>query len=233
MIDTLKKIFEIDSEELRLKKWIVPHKELYEKIKIKFDNETAELNTLLEKKNVLDKELRLLEDDITLLSELRKKEEKKLEVITSVKVAKAAETELLSISDKKNAIEEQMLEIMEKTEELEHTLHEKKLEVEKLGTEKKEAEDKLAEGEKNLSERYSKLDTEREELLSRLPIELSRRYKGIIESGIVPAIAIFKEDACQGCRVKLKQNMIAHLKANGHSTCDHCKRILISPFLTN
>jgi len=34
MIDTLKKIFEIDSEELRLKKWIVPHKELYEKIKI-------------------------------------------------------------------------------------------------------------------------------------------------------------------------------------------------------
>lgn len=227
MIEILRKIAEIDEEINKLENWLKPQIEIHSRLNSKLKDAEAELRVIEEKRKIKEREIRGLEDEITILDERRAKEAKKLEQITSVKAAKAGEAELFAIAAKKTGIEDKMLGLMEELEEIQNLEKSNREALSAIQKEEESARITALEGENNTAIRIDIFKKQKEEILIDLKPEIRKKYEALIESGIIPAIAFCDENVCLECTAKIKPNVLAHIKAAQPAFCDHCRRILI------
>jgi uncharacterized protein len=176
------------------------------------------------------REQRRLEQDVDSLDRKIQAENKRLidGTVANPKELQSIQAEVQNLRSRKERIEDQELELMERREELESSLGPLESEVAEHRDRVAEVEEsqsgELVEIEQALAERTAErerlLPVFDEELLE-LYTELRRQKKG------VGAVALI-DGVCQGCHQKLSPMYVERLKTTeGVRRCEYCRRILV------
>jgi len=148
--------------------------------------------------------------------------------IANAKELEALQHEIASIKERKGRTEDELLERMERREELEaraavaeNQVAEARAEVEEVGGESLR---ELEQVEASLAERRASRDAlapELDEELLELYEDLRRQKKGVGAAAIVDGV-------CQACHEKLSALELDRLKhAEGVKRCEYCRRIVV------
>ncbi|GIU83714.1 MAG: hypothetical protein KatS3mg008_0489 [Acidimicrobiales bacterium] len=199
----------------------------------------SEVTELVERLDGLDRELhaavaerRRLEDELASLEEKIAAEEGRLYGggVTSPKEALAVQEELRSLGQHKDALEERVIECLEREEPL---LEEReRLEAQRalLAQQLDEARGVLREQERDLDVQLEQERGRRAEAAGRIPGELLAHYESLRTRMGGVAASRLVGSACTGCNLTLSAvflDEIRHLPPDVLVHCDECGRILI------
>lgn len=175
---------------------------------------------------------RTRETDIANLEARRKAEEARLysDEITSEKQVEAVRGELSSIKRKKNDYEDELIEAMERIEQLESRTSE-------LKSRHAELQGQVGELTRNRDHAASDLDSqlgeqraERERIVGELDPGLLRLYEQVRTQQGDVAVALLDGKACSGCFLQLTQRELEEVREEAKSAiarCPQCDRLLV------
>lgn len=178
------------------------------------------------------REQRRLEHDIDTLEQKGAAEEKRMYdgSIVNQKELEALQHEIANIRDRRSRFEDELLERMEKLEELDGQVNaaEKDLAVsrERLEAVGGESAEELRSVTSQLTERRAA----REGVVPEIDEELLELYEELRASKKGVGAAALVDGSCQGCHQALSAVVLNKLKhSEGIKRCEHCRRILIFP----
>lgn len=194
----------------------------------------------------LDKNLLSKQEELKEIKKKRRAEERRIDEV-DLKLAKhedekykvksrdeftALDKEVSHVEREKRKIEDLLLELMEKEEELTQFLpsFEVKAEAEKneLDREKKV----LISNFKKLISKGEKFQEEREKLIPRLDPVLLEQYEKLRQLKDELAVVPIKDGICEGCNVKVPPSLIGRIKRGKEIVyCENCNRILYNASL--
>ena len=218
LVDVDTKIKKIESETKRTEKIIQDDKDNIPKLNLEAQKLSGDL--LQVKKNVHRKEL-VAKD----LSDKETKERKLLEETSNYKEYKAAEKELLNITQQRMASDDALIEAWHNLEEIEKKLKKCKEEVEIKIVQLKEG---LEVQEKNLLDLISQKNEvakTREVAAKNLPAEWLAKYERMqnrVDDPIVPVL----NSCCSACYYPILIQDMYKLKKSGVLPCRECYRFL-------
>jgi hypothetical protein len=162
---------------------------------------------------------------------LTKHEEEKYKVKSQDEFA-ALEREVSRVESEKREIEDLLLELMEKEEEITQFLPSFKVEAETekngLDHEKKVLISNL----KKLTSKGDKFQDKREKLIPRLNPVLLEQYEKLRQLKDELAVVPIKNGVCEGCNVKIPPSLIGRVKKGKDIVyCENCNRILYNTSL--
>ncbi len=162
---------------------------------------------------------------------LAKHEEEKYKVKSQDEFT-ALEKEVSHVENEKREIEDLLLELMEKEEELTQSFpsFEVKAEAEKneFDNEKKGVTSNL----KKFTSKGKKFQDEREKLVPRLDHVLLEQYEKLRQLKDGLAVVSIKDGICEGCNVKVPPSLIGRVKRSKEIVyCENCNRILYNTSL--
>ena len=185
---------------------------------------------LLEKENQLKKtksEKRREEGKIEEIDVLLDKHEEEKYKVKSQDEFAALEKETALAKDQKEKVENLLLELMEKEEELINSIP---LLREKTETDKREREikrKKLAIDLGNLTREREKLESERKHLTSNLSSVFLEQFEHLKRTRGGLAVIPTKDAACGGCHVRLSPSLMGRVRKGQEVVyCENCNRIL-------
>lgn len=171
----------------------------------------------------VEAELQSLED------KLRREEERLYGgSVASPKELRGLEAEVRSLKRKKDALETEELEEMERLDELKANLDGSSASRDRLRA-RIEEKRKALEGELDaVRSEIETLEREKEELRSQIGGELLELYDRLLASKNRLAVAKVEDGVCRGCRVELPgKDYDRFLKSQGPFLCTNCGRILV------
>jgi predicted nucleic acid-binding Zn-ribbon protein len=172
--------------------------------------------------------LRALEADLEDLESRLVEERRKIDAISSLRAAQAAEASLVGLTERRGTLEERILEAMEVVENAERDAGAARDEEAAAGVALGETVAALEAAEESARSVRAALVAKREALLALLPADLGRKVRALVDRGISPAVALAQATHCPACKASIKANALAHLRAGHPSACDQCGRILVS-----
>ncbi len=171
-----------------------------------------------------------LEHEIDTMNQKAAAEEKRLYdgSVANAKELEAIQHEIRSIRDRRSRTEDELLEVMERREELDGRtgLLERDVTVlrdrlEEIGGESAQELDRIASDLDRQRAAREALTPEIDEELLELYADLRRQKKGV-------AVASLVDGVCQACHEQLSALELARLKkTDGVKRCEHCRRILV------
>lgn len=182
----------------------------------------------------VDRKQKRLEHDIGAIDSRRKAEEARMYsgVISSEREAEALRAELSSLKTRKRDLEDDLLEVMERHEELTSTAG-------TLEDRGKELRAEVAPLEQARDAAATDIDTElaqqraaRDQVAASLPREMIDRYDRLRERKNGLAIVELRDGTCQGCHLGLTPGELAEgheIGELGLPRCVHCGRLLVEP----
>lgn len=223
LIELQKLDLEIDRDEKERKK-VLAEADRYTK-------EIEELEKdLLEKEGQLKKtkrEKRIEEgriEEIDLL--IAKHEEEKYKVKSQDEFA-ALEKEIALANDQKEKVENLLLELMEKEEELTNSIPLLREKTERGRKDREIKRKKLATYLDNFTRAREKLEGERKNLTLNLDPVFLEQFEQLKKTRDGLAVIPTKDGACGGCHVKLSSSLMGRVrKGQGVVHCENCNRIL-------
>lgn len=223
LIELQKLDLEIDRDEKERKK-VLAEADRYAK-------EIEELEKdLLEKEGQLKKtkrEKRIKEgkiEEIDLL--IAKHEEEKYKVKSQDEFA-ALEKEIALANDQKEKVENLLLELMEKEEELTNSIPLLREKTESGNKDREIKRKKLATYLDNFTRTREKLEGERKNLTLNLDPVFLEQFEHLKKTRDGLAVIPTKDGACGGCHVKLSSSLMGRVrKGQGVVYCENCNRIL-------
>jgi len=193
-----------------------------ERIENDYKNKQEELKTTRIKKR--EKEKRI--DEIDLILTKHDNEKYKIE---SKQEFEALEKEISVLDNKKREIEDVLLELMEKEEELNQLLPHLRKKLEKSRIELNQKKQSLESELLDVSRLIEQLRRKREELAHQLESYHLKLYEQLRQRKGGLAVVPLKEDTCQGCFVKVSPSVVGQIKHQEEITCcENCNRILYS-----
>jgi uncharacterized protein len=178
----------------------------------------------------LDREQRRLENEIDSLSRKAEAEQKRMYdgTVVNPKELEAIQHEVENLRQRRSRLEDELLEQMERREDLEGRIRQADAEV-------TEARDRLAEisGEsvhelEAISRGLTERTAERQQLLPEFDEELLELYEDLRRQKRGVGAAALEDGVCQGCHQKLSAMELARLKrVTGVKRCEYCRRILV------
>lgn len=218
---------ELDEKLGSLRKKSEPYVARLENLKKNAGAISGKLAPLEASLHVEQKKLRSSEIDLKAIEEKLVAETRKLDAITSAKAAIAVEHELEALRKKKDALEEEMLGVMEVIERHEEERAKLAVERETTSVEVKTLEAEIAESQSFWKVQADAIIAERTEVLARVDPEIRKKYLALDASGIISPFSRADAGACIRCSASLKPNTLSKLSAGLPAPCDNCKRILI------
>lgn len=198
------------------------------------EEELKEAETALEElqkiRHDLESQRKKLEDEISLKNEKRKKDEQKLSsgTITSSKEIVSLNEEIESIKKINTEVENNMLEIMIKIDDIDEEIKAQKEKKEKIEAHVKklsdEIDEKIAAEEKVLN----KYKDKKQEVTSRIPEAQTDKFNEVAEKRGGVAIGILKEKLCLACNMEM--SMVEAMNMSSDDAiyrCPNCRRMLI------
>ena len=179
-----------------------------------------------EKVELLEKERRKKEGNLSLEQEKVKRTEGRMFEVKTNKEYQALLNEIDAIKETNSRQEEEILRLMEEIDEVKRNLGKREKEVtailEKIEGEKKRIQEKMAQDDVGW-----KKQMERREMLTRqMEKNLFRLYNTLKEKRQVGVVRV-KNETCQGCFLNIPpQTYIEVQKNNALIQCPHCNRIL-------
>jgi len=218
VIEALHRLAERDEEILQLRRRLEPYRARLEAL-TRRDQDAEKVRTFRDEKlNAARKNLRSLEVDLKSAEDRIAAETKKLDAVTSMKAATAMEHELATLKNRKDEIEEKMLETMERIETLE------KESITVPDDERAKLLTEIAAVESEIADRIAAIEGERALLLTEIAPEWRARYDAL---DLPNPISRADAGACIRCRGMLKPNSLSKLTAGLPAVCENCKRIIL------
>ena len=178
----------------------------------------------------LDREIARQEKEIESVRAREERDRKLLDSGTvSAKQMNDVQHELETLARRQSALEDDLLELMERREALE-------LDGQRTGAEVDKAEQELADAKRRRDENVKDLDTtqarreeDRVKLVPRFPENLLSMYERVREQKGIGA-ALLRARRCGACQLELDRNSIAEIKAAAEDEvvrCENCGAILV------
>ena len=173
-----------------------------------------------------------LEGEIELLDQKVAREEQRMYSgnVANPKELSSLQAEVASLKRKKSSMEDELLDVMERKEQIGET-------VQTLGAEREETARESAELTAKVEGLTGEIDSElkdheseRVEVASTIPDDLLALYDKLRETKNGVGAAALEDGTCQGCHTKLPAKEVERVKAEGGlQRCDNCRRILVVP----
>ncbi len=180
-----------------------------------------------EKVELLEKERRKKEGQLSIEQEKIKRAEGRMFEVKTNKEYQALLTEIETIKETLSRQEEDVLRLMEEIDEVKKNLVKREKEVaallERIEAEKKALQERLAHGEADWDRQMER----REKLCEQLESNLSKLYNTLKEKRQGVGVVGVRNETCQGCFVHIPPQMfIEAQKNNALIQCPNCNRIL-------
>jgi hypothetical protein len=228
--DQLELLWELQKIDLDLKH-IKEERERYpreiKKLDEKMSIEKERLQTEKGKVDLLEKERREKERQLSSSQEKIKKTEGRMSEVKTNKEYQALLTEIETIKGASSREEEEILQVLEEIDELKKDLSKREKEVAVL-LEKIEAEKKVIQERTAQDETAWKEQMERREVLSKkIESKLNKLYNTLKEKRQGVGVVNVRQETCQGCFVHIPPQMFIEVQKNNEIIrCPNCNRIL-------
>jgi predicted nucleic acid-binding Zn-ribbon protein len=228
--DQLELLWELQKIDLDLKH-IKEERERYPREIKKLDErmsiERERLQTEKGKVDLLEKERREKERQLSSSQEKIKKTEGRMSEVKTNKEYQALLTEIETIKGASSREEEEILQVLEEIDELKKDLSKREKEVATL-LEKIEAEKKMIQERMAQDEIVWKEQMERREFLSKqIESKLYKLYNTLKEKRQGVGVVNVKQETCQGCFVHIPPQMFIEVQKNNEIIrCPNCNRVL-------
>jgi len=175
---------------------------------------------------------RQVEGEIEALGQRLAEEQQRLYAgaLTSAREVQAAEAEIASTTRRRSEHEDQLLEVMERVEELEGRAAE--LTAVRSGLAERIAAATAARdaAAQDLIARIAEVQVRRDPIAAALPAALLERYGEAARRGGGTGVGILNEGACSACRITFPMSELnTYLTGPPLTTCTQCRRLLIVP----
>jgi predicted nucleic acid-binding Zn-ribbon protein len=173
-----------------------------------------------------------LEGEIELLDQKIAREEQRMYSgsVANPKELSSLQAEVESLKRKKSSMEDELLEVMERKEQMGDTIQNLSAEREEAARESAELTAKVGGLTSEIDSELKTHESERVEIASTIPDELLSLYDKLRETKHGVGAAALENGTCQGCHTKLPAKEVERVKAEGGlQRCDNCRRILVVP----
>jgi predicted nucleic acid-binding Zn-ribbon protein len=197
------------------------------------DATLAEGDTELEERlEAVGREQRQVEGEIDALGQRLVEERARLYEgsLSSAREIQAAEAEIASTTRRRGEHEDQLLEVMERVEELE-ARHAELCEVRaSLSTRIADATAARDAAAHVLIARIAEVQVRRDPIAAALPTDLRTRYDEAARRAGGTGVGVLRDNACTACRITFPMSEInGYLMGPPLTTCSQCRRMLIVP----
>jgi len=230
MIDNFKELLDVQEIDLRIMSFsqerdILPRE--LEKFGEAVKNEEAKKKGIEEENNNLIKERRQKERDLEGKNDTRAKFQTQLYQLKSNKEYTALLHEIENTKNEIEKLEEDILTFMEKIEDNERSLIEQDKIIQVKRKELEEITKKNEERIVQIDARLAEWQKDKEEKSSHISENILKRYERVRQARNGTALAMIKNDTCQGCFMELPPQVISETRL-GHRlvTCENCNRLL-------
>jgi len=150
--------------------------------------------------------------------------------LSSGREIQAAEAEIASTTRRRAEHEDQLLEVMERVEELEGRLTELHEVRAGLATRIATATDARDAAAQTLIARIAEVQVRREPIANALPAQLRSSYEDAARRAGGTGVGVLRANACTACRITFPMSEInGYLMGPPLTTCSQCRRLLIVP----
>jgi predicted nucleic acid-binding Zn-ribbon protein len=189
----------------------------------------AELEESLERTR---REQRQVEGEIDALGQRLDEERTRLYEgsLSSAREIQAAEAEIASTTRRRGEHEDQLLEVMERVEEIE-ARHAELKEV-RTGLARRIADATVARdaAAQELIARIAEVEVRRDPIAAALPAALRARYEEAAKRSGGTGVGVLRDNACTACRITFPMSEInSYLNGPPLTSCSQCRRLLIVP----
>ncbi|HVW40881.1 MAG TPA: C4-type zinc ribbon domain-containing protein [Amycolatopsis sp.] len=178
----------------------------------------------------LDREIARQEKEIESVRAREDRDRKLLDSgSVSAKQMNDLQHELETLTRRQTALEDDLLELMERREALQLDGRRTGAEVDKAEQERESAKARLDENVKDLDTTQARRDEERAKLVPRFPEDLLKLYERVREQKGIGA-ALLRARRCGACQLELDRSSISDIKtaaADEVVLCDNCGAILV------
>jgi len=181
---------------------------------------------------LVQREQRQVEGEIDALGQRLEEERTRLYEgsLTSAREIQAAEAEISSTSRRRSEHEDQLLEVMERVEEVERRLAELRDVRASLAGRIEEATAARDAAAQDLIVRIAEVKVRRDPVAAAFPAELLARYEQAATRGGGTGVGVLRHNACTACRITFPMSEInGYLTGLPLTTCSQCRRLLIVP----
>jgi len=230
MHNILSLLIELQNLDLKIDKIIIDKKTLLSKIeelKEKITGIKKDLKDRKEESREIKKKRREREERVEEIDILLSKHEEEKYKVKSQDEFNALDKEITRLEKEKEEIEDVILELMEREEELitELPLYEKEKE-----RERETSEEKKNASQKDLDELIHQeeiLKNEREKLISQLDGNFLNQYDKLRKNKGGIAVSCIVKGVCEGCNIKVSTSLINEVSQGERIIhCENCNRIL-------
>jgi uncharacterized protein len=228
--EQLELLWELQKIDLGLRS-IKEEKDRYPKEMKKLDEkqraERERIEKEKEKIESLEKARRQKEGQLALEQEKIKRAGGRMSEVKTNKEYQALLSEIETIKEANNRMEEEILQVMDEIDELKKDLSKREkdagVSVEKLEGERKKLQEKMAHDEKVWEKQMERRDV----LSKQIESKLVKLYNTLKEKREGVGVVSVKHETCQGCFVNVPPQMFIEVqKNNAIVRCPHCNRIL-------
>ncbi len=225
-LEGLWELQEIDLDLQHIEEGRVRYPKELKRLDEKYQIERDRIQKEKEKVELLEKERRKKEGNLSLDQEKIKRTEARMFEVKTNKEYQALLNEIEMAKEANSREEEEILRLMDEIDEVKKSLAKREKEVkaslEKIETEKKRIQEKMAQDDIG----WKKQTERREALAQKMEKKLFRLYSTLKEKRQVGVVRV-KNETCQGCFLNIPpQTYIEVQKNNILIQCPHCNRIL-------
>lgn len=192
------------------------------RIRSEYDREVERLKEFANQRRTFEGEVEMLQTKLSRLKD-------QLMTVKTNKEYTAMLHEIQMAEDQIRSEEDKILDIMEKTEDMESYLRKAEQEMQKKASEIQEEIRKAEESVPRIEAELVALRKEKDSMESSIEADLLARYRRIAKACKGVALAEARDELCSACHVRIRPQMYAELiRTDAIYSCDSCSRILFS-----
>lgn len=190
----------------------------------------ATINNLSASYNELEKERKRLDDELSMRNEKIKKNEQKLSsgTLTSTREIVSYQEEIASIKKLNEDIENKIIEIMIKIDDINELIKSENDKKEKISSHVNKLKEEINSNMHVLEEKLKKYKEKRENVMQLIPEDIIIKYNEIKEKRGGIAVGILKERMCMACNMEISAGEAIKMNdLNEIYKCPTCRRMII------
>ena len=181
--------------------------------------------------DLLTSEGKIVKNNIETQEQLITRLDAQVPKIRNEKEFAASKTQLEEARKMLGLLEDKLLELDMKKEDLEQEIETINSELTESNSTFQQETSGLLKKQEKAEKKIAKLEPRRNRLLKKLPQNIKRFYERCQESGISMPVCAIQDKSCSGCHMVLLPQLVNELMANpnSHKNCPNCSRILYYP----
>jgi len=185
---------------------------------------------LMKQYSVFDKERKKLDDDLATRNEKIKKNEQKLSsgMLTSSKEIMNYQEEIMSIKKLNESIEDSIIEIMIKIDDINELISLEKEKKEKIKSHIDKLKEEISRNVASVEEKRNSYILKKENIIKLIPQDLIAKYGEVKDKRGGVAVGILKERLCMACNMEMSTGEAGKMdNPQEIYKCPTCKRMII------